>query len=90
MANVAHLLLACLLSHIVDESWLVVPAKLWETVVPEFAVVVRVEVPMVARVAASSLVVQPHIEAALREEERQTIFAFIERKLTRVIHAVLK
>ena len=48
MAKIADLLLPCLLSHIVDESWLVVPAKLWETVVPEFAVVVRVEVPMVA------------------------------------------
>ena len=90
MTDVAHFFLACLLSHIVDESWLVIPAKLWETVVPEFTVVVRVEVPMVARVAATSLVVQPHIEAAVREEERQTIFAFIERELTRVIHAMLQ
>ena len=48
MTNVTNFLLSCLLAYIIDESGLVIPSQLLETIVPELWVIVGIQILVVA------------------------------------------
>ena len=48
MTNVTNFLLSCLLAYIIDESGLVIPSQLLETIVPELWVTVWIQILVMA------------------------------------------
>ena len=81
VADIAYLVLTSLLADIVNEGGLIVPAQFTERVMPELAVGVRVQIPVMSRVAAAPRIIQPNVEATLCKEERHTVLTIVKSEL---------
>lgn len=89
MAEVGDFLLICLLTNVFEKSRLIVPSQLLEAPVPEFRIMVCVQILVIARVQVAASVVRPNFKASLSKEECNRIWTLMHRKLAGVIQAML-